>query len=43
MFSTGGYMSLPIVLAARFLKLEIFLIEPNYILGRANKFFFKVL
>ena len=41
MFSTGGYMSLPIVLAARFLKLEIFLIEPNYILGRANKFFLK--
>ena len=38
-FSTGGYMSLPIILAARILKLEIFLIEPNQVLGRGNKFF----
>jgi len=38
-FSTGGYMSLPVILAARFLKLDIYLIEPNQILGRANKFF----
>ena len=38
-FSTGGYMSLPVILAARFLKLHIFLIEPNQILGRANKYF----
>ena len=37
--STGGYMSLPVILAARFLKLDIYLIEPNQILGRANKFF----
>ena len=40
-FSTGGYMSLPLILAAKFLKLEIFLIEPNQVLGRANKFFLK--
>ena len=40
-FSTGGYMSLPLILAANFLKLEIFLIEPNQVLGRANKFFLK--
>ncbi len=40
-FSTGGYMSLPVVLAARLLKLNIYLIEPNYILGRANRFFLK--
>ena len=38
-FSIGGYMSLPLILAARILKLEIFLIEPNQVLGRANKFF----
>lgn len=38
-FSTGGYMSLPVLLAARILKLKIFLIEPNQVIGRANKFF----
>ena len=38
-FSTGGYMSLPVILAARFLNLDIYLIEPNQVLGRANKFF----
>ena len=32
-------MSLPIILAARLLKLKIYLIEPNQVLGRANKFF----
>ena len=37
--STGGYMSLPIVLAARFLKIKIYLIEPNQVIGRANKYF----
>ena len=37
--STGGYMSLPIILAAKFLKLDIYLIEPNQVLGRSNKFF----
>tara|TARA_B100001057_G_C22821324_1_gene939547 strand:- start:93 stop:1157 length:1065 start_codon:yes stop_codon:yes gene_type:complete len=38
-FSTGGYMSLPVLLAARLLRLKIFLIEPNQVIGRANKFF----
>ena len=38
-FSTGGYMSLPLILAARLLKLEIYLIEPNKTIGRANKYF----
>ncbi len=38
-FSTGGYMSLPIILAAKLLKLNIYLIEPNHVLGRANRFF----
>ena len=40
-FSTGGYMSLPIILAAKFLRLTIYLVEPNQVLGRANKFFLK--
>jgi UDP-N-acetylglucosamine--N-acetylmuramyl-(pentapeptide) pyrophosphoryl-undecaprenol N-acetylglucosamine transferase len=39
LISTGGYMSLPICLAAKLLGIKIFLIEPNMVLGRANKFF----
>ncbi len=38
LISTGGYMSLPICLAARFLNTKIFLFEPNLVLGRANLF-----
>ena len=38
-FSTGGYMSLPVILAAKLLNLKIYLIEPNLVLGRANKYF----
>jgi UDP-N-acetylglucosamine--N-acetylmuramyl-(pentapeptide) pyrophosphoryl-undecaprenol N-acetylglucosamine transferase len=37
--STGGYMSLPICLGAKILNLPIYLLEPNFILGRANKFY----
>ena len=37
--STGGYMSLPIILAARLLQLNIYLLEPNQVLGRANRYF----
>ena len=40
-FSTGGYMSLPLILAARFLNIQLYLIEPNQVLGRANRFFLK--
>ncbi len=40
-FSTGGYMSLPVILAATLLKIEVYLLEPNHVLGRANKFFLK--
>ena len=32
-------MSLPLILAGKFLNLKIYLIEPNFVLGRANKFF----
>ena len=39
LISTGGYMSLPLCLAAKILSIKIFLIEPNMVLGRANKFF----
>ena len=39
LISTGGYMSLPLCLAAKILSIKIYLIEPNMVLGRANKFF----
>ena len=39
LISTGGYMSLPLCLSARLLGLDIYLVEPNFVLGRANKFF----
>ncbi|MBD1167190.1 glycosyltransferase [Pelagibacterales bacterium SAG-MED09] len=37
--SIGGYMSLPVVISAKILKLSIFLVEPNMVLGRGNRFF----
>ena len=37
--STGGYMSLPLCIAAKFIKIKLFLFEPNMVLGRSNKFF----
>ncbi len=37
--STGGYMSLPLIIASKFLGLKIFLLEPNLVLGRANRYF----
>ena len=39
LISTGGYMSLPLCLAAKILNIKIFLLEPNMTIGRANKFF----
>ena len=41
LISTGGYMSLPLCLASKFLKIKLFLFEPNMVLGRSNKFFIK--
>ena len=38
LISTGGYMSIPICLAAKTLNIKIFLFEPNFVLGRANLF-----
>ncbi len=37
--SIGGYMSIPVVIAAKILGVTIILFEPNLVLGRANKFF----
>ena len=39
LISTGGYMSLPLCLAAKILNIKIFLLEPNMIIGRANRFY----
>ncbi len=39
--STGGYMSLPICIASKFIGIKVYLFEPNLTLGRANKFFLK--
>ena len=39
LISTGGYMSLPLILASKFIGIKIFLLEPNLVLGRANKIF----
>ena len=39
LISTGGYMSLPLCIAAKILNIKIFLLEPNMVIGRANKFF----
>ncbi len=39
LFSTGGYMSLPLCLASKILNKDIYLLEPNMVLGRANRFF----
>ena len=41
LFSTGGYMSLPLCLSAKLLKIKIYLFEPNMVIGRLNKFFLK--
>ena len=39
LISTGGYMSLPLCLASKILKIKILLFEPNMVLGRGNKLF----
>ena len=41
--SIGGYMSLPIIISAKILRIPIFLVEPNLVLGRGNKFFLNLL
>ena len=34
-------MSVPLILAAKFLSIDIYLIEPNQVLGRSNRYFLK--
>jgi UDP-N-acetylglucosamine--N-acetylmuramyl-(pentapeptide) pyrophosphoryl-undecaprenol N-acetylglucosamine transferase len=41
LLGTGGYMSVPICLAAKILNIKIYLFEPNMVIGRANKFLVK--
>ncbi len=41
LLSTGGYMSIPLCLAAKILNKKIFLFEPNMVIGRSNKFILK--
>ncbi len=36
LISTGGYMSLPFCIAGKLLNLNIFLFEPNMVMGRSN-------
>ncbi len=38
-FSIGGYMSIPLIFAAKLLGIDIYLIEPNQVLGKSNRFF----
>ena len=40
-FGFGGYVSFPILLAAKVLNKKIYLYEPNLVLGRTNKLFVK--
>ena len=37
LISTGGYMSLPLCIASNLLRLEIFVFEPNSVIGQVNK------
>ena len=37
LISTGGYMSLPFCIAARILNINLFLFEPNMVIGRSNR------
>ena len=41
LISTGGYMSLPLCLAAKIMNIKIILFEPNMVLGNSNKLFLK--
>lgn len=40
-FGFGGYVSFPVLFAAKLLRKKIYLYEPNLVLGRTNKFFLK--
>ena len=42
LISTGGYMSLPICISAKILKIKIILFEPNSVIGKANRIMLKM-
>ena len=39
LISTGGYMSFPLCAASKILNVQLFLFEPNMVLGRTNRLF----
>ena len=41
LITTGGYMSLPVCMAAKIFSLKIYSFEPNMVLGRVNSFFLR--
>ena len=41
LISTGGYMSLPLCIAAKIFKIKVYLFVPNMVLGRVNSIFLK--
>ena len=41
LISTGGYMSLPICIAAKIFSIKIYSFEPNMVLGRVNSIFLR--
>ena len=41
LISTGGYMSLPICIAAKIFSIKIYSFEPNMVLGRFNSIFLR--
>jgi len=41
LISTGGYMSLPMCMAAKIFSIKIYSFEPNMVLGRANSIFLR--
>ena len=41
LLGTGGYMSVPLCIAAKILNIKVYLFEPNMVIGRANKFLLK--
>ena len=42
LISTGGYMSIPLCLASKFLNIKIILFEPNSVLGKSNRFILSI-
>ena len=41
LISTGGYMSLPVCMAAKIFSIKIYSFEPNMVLGRVNSIFLR--